>query len=96
MHTLEEMGYNLYASRGTADFYSEHGVKVCYVMKLFGFWVSVYSQFLAWVFCCLSFIVHLITIISTRQMLYEIKIFSIVYFFYELPFDHRHAIINLP
>ena len=25
---LEELGYNLYASRGTADFYSEHKVKV--------------------------------------------------------------------
>jgi carbamoyl-phosphate synthase/aspartate carbamoyltransferase/dihydroorotase len=26
--TLEQLGYNLYASRGTADFYSEHGVKI--------------------------------------------------------------------
>lgn len=25
---LETLGFNLYASRGTADFYSEHGVKV--------------------------------------------------------------------
>lgn len=25
---LEQMGYNLYASMGTADFLSEHGVKV--------------------------------------------------------------------
>jgi carbamoyl-phosphate synthase/aspartate carbamoyltransferase/dihydroorotase len=26
--TLEELGYNLYASRGTADFYSEHNIKI--------------------------------------------------------------------
>ena len=26
---LEKMGYVLYASTGTADFYSEHGIKVC-------------------------------------------------------------------
>ena len=25
---LETLGFNLYASRGTADFYSEHGIKV--------------------------------------------------------------------
>lgn len=28
IRVLEELGYKLYASRGTADFYSEHGVKV--------------------------------------------------------------------
>ena len=26
--TLESMGYKLYASMGTADFYSEHGIQV--------------------------------------------------------------------
>jgi carbamoyl-phosphate synthase/aspartate carbamoyltransferase/dihydroorotase len=26
--TLKELGYKLYASLGTADFYSEHGVEV--------------------------------------------------------------------
>ncbi len=26
--TLEQMGFNLYASRGTADFYSEHNIKI--------------------------------------------------------------------
>ena len=26
---LKELGYQLYASLGTADFYSEHGVEVC-------------------------------------------------------------------
>ena len=26
---LEHMGFNLYGSIGTADFYSEHGIKVC-------------------------------------------------------------------
>lgn len=25
---LEEMGYNLFASMGTADFYIEHGIQV--------------------------------------------------------------------
>lgn len=28
MQTLESLGYDLYASLGTADFYTEHGVKV--------------------------------------------------------------------
>lgn len=28
VRTLEGLGYNLYASLGTADFYTEHGVKV--------------------------------------------------------------------
>lgn len=28
VQTLESLGYNLYASLGTADFYTEHGVKV--------------------------------------------------------------------
>ena len=28
MKTLVELGYNLYASMGTADFYNEHGFKV--------------------------------------------------------------------
>ncbi|XP_043931401.1 CAD protein [Protopterus annectens] len=28
VQTLESLGYNLYASLGTADFYSEHGIKV--------------------------------------------------------------------
>ncbi len=28
VRTLESLGYNLYASLGTADFYTEHGVKV--------------------------------------------------------------------
>lgn len=28
MRTLESLGYNLYASLGTADFYTEHGIKV--------------------------------------------------------------------
>lgn len=28
MRTLEGLGYNLYASLGTADFYTEHGIKV--------------------------------------------------------------------
>ena len=26
--SLQTMGYNLYASMGTADFYNEHGLKV--------------------------------------------------------------------
>lgn len=29
VQALESMGYDLYASLGTADFYTEHGVKVC-------------------------------------------------------------------
>ena len=28
MKTLVELGYNLYASMGTADFYNEHGFQV--------------------------------------------------------------------
>ncbi|KAH0622972.1 hypothetical protein JD844_025926 [Phrynosoma platyrhinos] len=28
VHTLESLGYSLYASLGTADFYTEHGIKV--------------------------------------------------------------------
>lgn len=28
MRALQKMGYQLYASMGTADFYTEHGVKV--------------------------------------------------------------------
>lgn len=28
--SLQTMGYNLYASMGTADFYNEHGLKVKY------------------------------------------------------------------
>lgn len=28
MWTLERLGYSLYASLGTADFYNEHGIKV--------------------------------------------------------------------
>ena len=28
VRTLESLGYNLYASLGTADFYTEHGIKV--------------------------------------------------------------------
>lgn len=28
VRTLENLGYNLYASLGTADFYTEHGIKV--------------------------------------------------------------------
>ena len=28
VHTLKRLGFDLYASMGTADFYSEHGVKV--------------------------------------------------------------------
>lgn len=28
VQTLESMGYDLYASLGTADYYTEHGVKV--------------------------------------------------------------------
>lgn len=28
MWTLERLGYSLYASLGTADFYTEHGIKV--------------------------------------------------------------------
>lgn len=28
VRTLEGLGYNLYASLGTADFYTEHGIKV--------------------------------------------------------------------
>ena len=31
---LEEMGFSLYGSIGTADFYSEHGVKVCTMCML--------------------------------------------------------------
>ena len=30
--TLVDLGYQLYASLGTADFYSEHGVKVCFIL----------------------------------------------------------------
>lgn len=28
VEALQSLGYNLYASLGTADFYTEHGVKV--------------------------------------------------------------------
>lgn len=28
VQTLESLGYNLYASVGTADYYTEHGIKV--------------------------------------------------------------------
>ena len=28
VRTLEKLGYKLYASSGTADFYSEHGIPV--------------------------------------------------------------------
>lgn len=28
VRTLENLGYKLYASLGTADFYTEHGIKV--------------------------------------------------------------------
>ncbi len=31
VRTLESLGYNLYASLGTADFYTEHGVKVQWI-----------------------------------------------------------------
>ena len=33
MQALESMGYDLYASLGTADFYTEHGVKVTIKVK---------------------------------------------------------------
>ena len=31
VQSLENMGYKLYASMGTADFYTEHGIKVMYI-----------------------------------------------------------------
>lgn len=35
VEALQSLGYNLYASLGTADFYTEHGVKV-QMQNLFG------------------------------------------------------------
>lgn len=32
MRALHKMGYKLYASLGTADFYNEHGVEVCNIL----------------------------------------------------------------
>lgn len=32
MRALQKMGYKLYASMGTADFYTEHGVQVNIIM----------------------------------------------------------------
>ena len=32
MRALQNLGYNLYASMGTADFYNEHGLKVLYLI----------------------------------------------------------------
>jgi carbamoyl-phosphate synthase/aspartate carbamoyltransferase/dihydroorotase len=34
MRVLQKLGYKLYASLGTADFYNEHGVKVSAASKL--------------------------------------------------------------
>lgn len=36
MEALQSLGYNLYASLGTADFYTEHGVKVLRVTVTVG------------------------------------------------------------
>lgn len=39
MRALQKMGYKLYASLGTADFYNEHGVDVSiYVNTRFSFY----------------------------------------------------------
>lgn len=38
IRSLHKMGYKLYASMGTADFYTEHGVEVCTI--------TIYSLFL--------------------------------------------------
>lgn len=34
MRALHKMGYKLYASLGTADFYNEHGVEVSMLVNL--------------------------------------------------------------
>lgn len=54
MRALEKMGYKLFASLGTADFYNEHGVKVssqeknitnCQIYRLIKFFrVIVFQQ----------------------------------------------------
>lgn len=36
VEALQSLGYNLYASLGTADFYTEHGVKVLRVTVAVG------------------------------------------------------------
>lgn len=33
VQTLHKMGYKLYASMGTGDFYTEHGVEVCKIIN---------------------------------------------------------------
>lgn len=35
MRSLQKMGYKLYASLGTADYYNEHGVDVSYFLLVF-------------------------------------------------------------
>lgn len=35
VEALQSLGYNLYASLGTADFYTEHGIKVCNSMSFY-------------------------------------------------------------
>lgn len=34
VRTLEKLGYKLYASSGTADFYNDHGIMVSYLKYL--------------------------------------------------------------
>lgn len=34
MRSLQKMGYKLYASLGTADFYNEHGVEVSVALNI--------------------------------------------------------------
>lgn len=40
VRTLEKLGYKLYASLGTADFYNDHGIMVCLIFfnYFWGYW----------------------------------------------------------
>ena len=40
VRTLQELGFKLYASPGTADFYTEHGIKVSHPHYLLYAWIS--------------------------------------------------------
>jgi len=42
VRTLEKLGYKLYASLGTADFYNDHGITVSGARVIFFFYLFVF------------------------------------------------------
>ena len=42
VRTLEKLGYKLYASLGTADFYNDHGITVSRARVIFFFYLFVF------------------------------------------------------